>query len=141
MTPNPSTLRYALIGFNSVMTIPVFFVVCLVLLGMKETAVMLSDPFGGDAVDFDCDQARATRRRRTSGLGHHPIPTPGHPHTMPALTHVSLTPPRPRRLCDKFMASILNNTRALLSRGADLKPTQLPVPAMLLDSTSGDYGA
>ena len=32
-------------------------------------------------------------------------------------------------------------TRALLSRGADLKPTQLPVPAMLLDSTSGDYGA
>ena len=44
------------------MTIPVFFVVCLVLLGMKETAVMLSDPFGGDAVDFDCDQARATRR-------------------------------------------------------------------------------
>ena len=141
LTPNPSTLRYALIGFNSVMTIPVFFVVCLVLLGMKETAVMLSDPFGGDAVDFDCDQARATRRRRTSGLGHHPIPTPGHPHTMPALTHVSLTPPRPRRLCDKFMASILNNTRALLSRGADLKPTQLPVPAMLLDSTSGDYGA
>ena len=141
LTPHPSTLRYALIGFNSVMTIPVFFVVCLVLLGMKETAVMLSDPFGGDAVDFDCDQARATRRRRTSGLGHHPIPTPGHPHTMPALTHVSLTPPRPRRLCDKFMASILNNTRALLSRGADLKPTQLPVPAMLLDSTSGDYGA
>jgi hypothetical protein len=89
-------MAYALIGFNSVMTIPVFFVVCLVLLGMKETAVMLSDPFGGDAVDFDCDQ---------------------------------------------FMASILNNTRALLSRGADLKPTQLPVPAMLLDSTSGDYGA
>ena len=59
LTPHASTLRYALIGFNSVMTIPVFFVVCLVLLGMKETAVMLSDPFGGDAVDFDCDQARA----------------------------------------------------------------------------------
>ena len=50
-------------------------------------------------------------------------------------------PATPRRLCDQFMASILNNTRALLSRGADLKPTQLPVPAMLLDSTSGDYGA
>ena len=76
------------------MTIPVFFVVCLVLLGMKETAVMLSDPFGGDAVDFDCDQ---------------------------------------------FMASILNNTRAMLSRGAELKPAQLPVPAMLLDAASGDY--
>ena len=85
MTPNPSTLRYALIGFNSVMTIPVFFVVCLVLLGMKETAVMLSDPFGGDAVDFDCDQARATRRR-TCGLGHHHNPTPDHRHSIPAHT-------------------------------------------------------
>ena len=93
--PPPSFLRrYALIGFNSVSTIPAFFVVCLVLLGMKETAVALSDPFGGDAVDFDCDQ---------------------------------------------FMASILNNTRAMLSRGAELKPAQLPVPAMLLDAASGDY--
>ena len=55
------------------MTIPVFFVVCLVLLGMKETAVMLSDPFGGDAVDFDCDQARAAaRRRRTPAVAQHP---------------------------------------------------------------------
>ena len=62
---------------------------------------------------------------------------PAHTHTH---THVSDAATR-RRLCDQFMASILNNTRALLSRGADLKPTQLPVPAMLLDSTSGDYGA
>ena len=119
------------------MTIPVFFVVCLVLLGMKETAVMLSDPFGGDAVDFDCDQARATRRPPAEARPH---PTPDHRHIMPANTRVA-HPATPRRLCVQFMASILNNTRALLSRGADLKPTQLPVPAMLLDSTSGDYGA
>jgi len=26
-----------------------------VLLGFKETAIMLSDPFGNDAVDFDTD--------------------------------------------------------------------------------------
>ena len=92
LTPNPFAIRYALIGFNSVMTIPVFFVVCLVLLGMKETAVMLSDPFGGDAVDFDCDQARATRRPPAEARPH---PTYDHRHIMPALTHVSLTPPLP----------------------------------------------
>ena len=38
---------YAMIEFGTVMTIPVFFIVCLVLLGLKETAVALSDPFGG----------------------------------------------------------------------------------------------
>jgi len=46
---------YAMIEFSTVMTIPVFFIVCLVLLGLKETAVALSDPFGGDDVDFNVD--------------------------------------------------------------------------------------
>ena len=87
MTPHPSTLRYALIGFNSVMTIPVFFVVCLVLLGMKETAVMLSDPFGGDAVDFDCDQARAADGHPATIPSQHPATLP---HILPAHTHTRL---------------------------------------------------
>ena len=73
------------------------------------------------------------------GLTQHPTNVTAY---LPSHTHTRLADPAtPRRLCDQFMASILNNTRALLSRGADLKPTQLPVPAMLLDSTSGDYGA
>jgi len=48
-------MAYAMIEFNSVMTIPCFFIICLVCLGLKETAVALTDPFGDDQVDFDTD--------------------------------------------------------------------------------------
>ena len=40
---------------NSVMSIPTFFIICFVCLGLKETAIALSDPFGMDAVDFETD--------------------------------------------------------------------------------------
>jgi len=46
-------VAYALIFFDSYMTVPVYFITCLVLQGLKEVAVALSDPFGGDDVDFD----------------------------------------------------------------------------------------
>jgi len=48
-------VAYALIFYESIMTVPVFFIVCLILQGLKECAVALSDPFGGDAVDFEVD--------------------------------------------------------------------------------------
>lgn len=37
------------------MSIPVFFIICFVALGLKETAIALSDPFGMDPVDFETD--------------------------------------------------------------------------------------
>ena len=46
---------YAMIEANTVMSIPVFFIICFVCLGLKETSVALSDPFGMDAVDFETD--------------------------------------------------------------------------------------
>ena len=46
-------VAYALIFFDTYMSVPCFFVTCLVMQGLKECAVALSDPFGGDDVDFD----------------------------------------------------------------------------------------
>ena len=50
------------------MSIPVFFIVCLVLLGLKETAVALSDPFGGDDVDFNVDVFMASMLANTKAM-------------------------------------------------------------------------
>ena len=47
-----------------VMTIPCFFIIVLVCLGLKETAVALADPFGGDDVDFETE-VRAGNLPRT----------------------------------------------------------------------------
>ena len=67
------------------MSIPVFFIVCLVLLGLKETAVALSDPFGGDDVDFNVDV---------------------------------------------YMASMLANTKAMISESSNYVPASLDAPSM-----------
>ena len=48
-------LSYALVYFETVMTFPCFFIICLISIGLKETAVALSDPFGADDVDFDTE--------------------------------------------------------------------------------------
>jgi len=37
------------------LTLTIDFVICLVLLGLKEVAVCLADPFGDDSVDFNVD--------------------------------------------------------------------------------------
>ena len=55
LSVNLAIAAYALIFQETFVTIPLFFVVCLVLQGLKECAVALSDPFGGDAVDFEVD--------------------------------------------------------------------------------------
>jgi len=49
-------MAYSMIEFETVMTIPCFFVIALVSLGLKETAVALADPFGGDDVDFETEK-------------------------------------------------------------------------------------
>jgi len=59
---------YAMIEFETVMSIPVFFIVSLVLLGLKETAVALSDPFGGDDVDFNVDVFMASMLANTKAM-------------------------------------------------------------------------
>jgi len=46
---------YAMVEANTIMSIPCFFIICFVCLGLKETSVALSDPFGMDAVDFETD--------------------------------------------------------------------------------------
>eukprot|EP00326_Haptolina_ericina_P027708 CAMPEP_0181201048 /NCGR_PEP_ID=MMETSP1096-20121128/18099_1 /TAXON_ID=156174 ORGANISM="Chrysochromulina ericina, Strain CCMP281" /NCGR_SAMPLE_ID=MMETSP1096 /ASSEMBLY_ACC=CAM_ASM_000453 /LENGTH=304 /DNA_ID=CAMNT_0023291465 /DNA_START=143 /DNA_END=1057 /DNA_ORIENTATION=- len=48
-------LAYVLAGLESIWSVPCYFITAFVLLGFKETAIMLSDPFGNDAVDFDTD--------------------------------------------------------------------------------------
>ena len=57
-----------MITFATVMTVPVYFIVCLVLLGLKETAVALSDPFGGDDVDFNADVFMASMLANTKAM-------------------------------------------------------------------------
>lgn len=52
---NLLVVAYALIESNTVMSIPCFFIICFVCLGLKETAIALSDPFGMDPVDFETD--------------------------------------------------------------------------------------
>eukprot|EP00326_Haptolina_ericina_P016419 CAMPEP_0181193606 /NCGR_PEP_ID=MMETSP1096-20121128/13907_1 /TAXON_ID=156174 ORGANISM="Chrysochromulina ericina, Strain CCMP281" /NCGR_SAMPLE_ID=MMETSP1096 /ASSEMBLY_ACC=CAM_ASM_000453 /LENGTH=333 /DNA_ID=CAMNT_0023283081 /DNA_START=57 /DNA_END=1058 /DNA_ORIENTATION=- len=61
-------IAYSMIGFGTVMSIPVFFIICLVLLGLKETAVALSDPFGGDDVDFNIDIFMAAMLANTKAM-------------------------------------------------------------------------
>lgn len=55
MSTNLLVMAYAMIEANTLMSIPTFFIVCFVCLGLKETAIALSDPFGMDAVDFETD--------------------------------------------------------------------------------------
>jgi len=61
-------VAYALCFVDSIMTVPLYLVVCLVLQGLKECAVALSDPFGGDAVDFDVDLFLANILSNTRAL-------------------------------------------------------------------------
>jgi len=55
MSVNLIVMSYALIEANTILSIPTFFIICFVCLGLKETAIALSDPFGMDAVDFETD--------------------------------------------------------------------------------------
>jgi len=55
MSVNLLVVAYALIESNTIMSIPVFFIICFVCLALKETAIALSDPFGMDPVDFETD--------------------------------------------------------------------------------------
>merc|ERR1719482_1158661 len=54
MSVNLFVVSYALIEANTILSIPTF-IICFVCLGLKETAIALSDPFGMDAVDFETD--------------------------------------------------------------------------------------
>ena len=68
LSVNLAIAAYALIFQETFVTIPLFFVVCLVLQGLKECAVALSDPFGGDAVDFEVDVFLANILANTKAL-------------------------------------------------------------------------
>jgi predicted membrane chloride channel (bestrophin family) len=52
---NLVVLAYAMIEANTFMSIPCYFIVCFVCLGLKQTSISLSNPFGMDAVDFETD--------------------------------------------------------------------------------------
>jgi len=68
MQVNLGLLAYALVSWETVLTIPAFFITCLVMLGLKETSIAISDPFGGDAVDFETDQYMAALLANTKAL-------------------------------------------------------------------------
>ena len=55
MSVNLLVMAYAMIEASTIMSIPTFFIICFVCLGLKETAIALSDPFGMDPVDFETD--------------------------------------------------------------------------------------
>ena len=56
LSVNLVLVAYALVFFNTYMSVPCYFITCLVMQGLKEVAVALSDPFGGDDVDFDVQE-------------------------------------------------------------------------------------
>jgi len=68
LSVNLGLLAYALVSWETVLTIPAFFITCLVMLGLKETSIAISDPFGGDAVDFETDQYMAALLANTKAL-------------------------------------------------------------------------
>jgi len=61
-------MAYSMIEFETIMTIPCFFIVCMVCLGLKETAVALADPFGGDDVDFETELYMANMLSSTMAI-------------------------------------------------------------------------
>jgi len=61
-------IAYSMIEFETVMTIPTFFIIVLVCLGLKETAVALADPFGGDDVDFETEVYMANMLANSKAL-------------------------------------------------------------------------
>jgi len=61
-------IAYSMIEFETVMTIPCFFIIVLVCLGLKETAVALADPFGGDDVDFETEVYMANMLANTKAM-------------------------------------------------------------------------
>ena len=46
-------LSYAFLSIDSVFSIPAYFMVCLCMLGLRETANAMADPFGTDDCDFN----------------------------------------------------------------------------------------
>lgn len=64
-------ISYSMIEFETIMSIPTFFVICLVCQGLKETAVALADPFGGDDVDFETDVYMANMLANAKALISH----------------------------------------------------------------------
>jgi hypothetical protein len=46
-------LSYAFLSINSIFSIPAYFVVCLCMLGLRETANAMADPFGKTDWDFN----------------------------------------------------------------------------------------
>merc|ERR1719502_2304822 len=61
-------IAYSMIEFETVMTIPCFFIIVLVCLGLMETAVALADPFGGDDVDFETEVYMANMLANTKAM-------------------------------------------------------------------------
>ena len=55
MSVNLLITSYAMIEASTIMSVPTYFIICFVCLGLKETAIALSDPFGMDPVDFETD--------------------------------------------------------------------------------------
>jgi len=65
---NMLLIAYSMIEFETVMTVPCFLIIVLVCLGLKETAVALSDPFGGDDVDFETEVYMANMLANTKAM-------------------------------------------------------------------------
>jgi hypothetical protein len=61
-------MAYSMIEFETIMSVPCFFIIVLVCLGLKETAVALADPFGGDDVDFETEVYMANMLANTKAL-------------------------------------------------------------------------
>jgi hypothetical protein len=61
-------ISYSLLEFETTMTVPVFFIIVFVLLGLKETAVVLADPFGGNDVDFETEVYMANMLANSKAL-------------------------------------------------------------------------
>merc|ERR1719465_203232 len=82
-------IAYSMIEFETIMTVPCFFIIVLVCLGLKETAVALADPFGGDDVDFETEVYMANMLANSKALI---SPSADYtPQTLPLATNKSPT--------------------------------------------------
>ena len=119
-------IAYSMIEFETVMTIPCFFIIVLVCLGLKETAVALADPFGGDDVDFETEVRGAAAPFYFLEWGDDRPPPP---HTAHAPHNKQQSEPSSphSRVLQVYMANMLANTKAMISPSADYTPLMLPL--------------
>ena len=117
-------IAYSMIEFETVMTIPCFFIIVLVCLGLKETAVALADPFGGDDVDFETEVYMANMLANTKVSSSSSTGAQQHSSTAQRAHHTH--PPANTHHAHSTLLSSCP-LQAMISPSANYEPLMLPL--------------